>query len=164
MSSNKSNKHNMGPIIILILVGLILLLVETLLIPGFAVTGILGLCSLAAACYLAFTTLGNTAGIIITIGCIVLAAALIVWVMRSSTWKKATLNTKIDSKVDVNAGQTTVAVGSKGVALTRLAPMGMVRFEDGTKAEVSSSDGFLDQGSEVIVTSVENEKIFIKKL
>ena len=33
----------MGPIVILILVGLILLLVETLLIPGFAVTGILGI-------------------------------------------------------------------------------------------------------------------------
>lgn len=154
----------MGPIIILIVVGLLLLLVETLLIPGFAVTGILGLCSLAAACYLAFTTIGNTAGIIITIICILLAAALLVWVMRSSTWKKATLNTKIDSKVDVNADQKTVTVGSKGVAITRLAPMGMVRFEDGTKAEVSSADGFLDQGTEVIVTNLEEEKIFVKKL
>ena len=84
--------------------------------------------------------------------------------MRSSTWRKATLNTKIDSKVDVNADQKTIAVGSKGTALTRLAPMGMVRFEDGTKAEVASADGFLDQGCEVIVTAVENEKIFIKKL
>ena len=95
----------MGPIIILIVVGLILLLVETLLIPGFAVTGILGLCSMAAACWLAFTNIGNTAGIIVTVVCILLATALLVWVMRSSTWKKATLNTKIDSKVDVNADQ-----------------------------------------------------------
>ena len=154
----------MGPIIILIVVGLILLLVETLLIPGFAVTGILGLGSMAAACWLAFTTIGNTAGIIVTVVCILLAAALLVWVMRSSTWKKATLNTKIDSKVDVNAERKPIAVGSKGTALTRLAPMGMVRFEDGTKAEVASADGFLDQGCEVIVTAVENEKIFIKKL
>lgn len=153
----------MGPIIILIVVGLLLLLVETLLIPGFAVTGILGLCSMAAACYLTFTTFGNTAGIIVTIICILLAAALLVWVMRSSTWKKATLNTKIDSKVDVNADKTGIAVGSKGVAITRLAPMGMVRFEDGTKAEVSSADGFLDQGTEVIVTNLEEEKIFVKK-
>ena len=69
----------MGPIIILIVVGLLLLLVETLLIPGFAVTGILGICSLGAACWLAFTRLGNTAGIIVTIVCILLAAALIAW-------------------------------------------------------------------------------------
>ena len=40
----------MGPIILLILLGLILLLVETLLLPGFFFTGILGVLSLAAAC------------------------------------------------------------------------------------------------------------------
>lgn len=154
----------MGPIIILIVVGLLLLLVETLLIPGFAVTGILGICSLGAACWLAFTRLGNTAGIIVTIVCILLAAALIVWVMRASTWKKATLNTKIDSKVDVNADQHSIAVGSKGTTVTRLAPMGMVRFEDGTKAEVNSSDGFVDPGCAVEVSAIEGEKIFIKKI
>lgn len=154
----------MGPVIILIIVGLLLLLVETLLIPGFAVTGILGVASLAAACYLAFTRIGTTAGVICVIVCILLATALLVWVLRSSTWKKATLNTKIDSKVDVNANKHGIEVGSKGVAITRLAPMGMVRFENGTKAEVSSAEGFVDQGSEVVVTATEDEKIFIKKL
>jgi len=154
----------MGPIIILIIVGLLLLLVETLLIPGFAVTGILGIGCMGAACWLAFTRIGTTAGVIVTIICILLAVALLVWVMRSSTWKKATLNTKIDAKVDVNADKTGIAVGTRGTAITRLAPMGMVRFEDGTKAEVSSADGFLDQGCEVEVSSVEGEKIFIKKL
>ena len=154
----------MGPIIILIAVGLLLLLVETLLIPGFAVTGILGIASLGAACYLAFTRLGTTAGIIVTVICILLAAALLVWVLRSSTWKKATLNTNIDAKVDVNADQKTVAVGTKGTSVTRLAPMGMVRFEDGSKAEVNSLDGFIDPGAEVVVDSINGEKIFIKKL
>ena len=154
----------MGPIIILIIVGLLLLLVETLLLPGFAVTGILGIVSMGAACWLAFTRLGNTAGIIVTVVCLLLAAALLMWVMRSSTWKKATLDTKIDSKVDVNADKTGIAVGSKGTTVTRLAPMGMVRFEDGTKAEVSSADGFIDPGKEVVVDSIDGEKIFIKKL
>ena len=154
----------MGPIIILIIVGLLLLLVETLLIPGFAVTGILGIGCLGAACWLAFTKIGTTAGVIVTVICILLAVALLVWVMRSSTWKKATLNTKIDAKVDVNADKTGISVGARGTAITRLAPMGMVRFEDGTKAEVSSSVGFVDQGCEVEVSSIEGEKIFIKKL
>lgn len=147
----------------MIIVGLILLLVETLLIPGFAVTGILGIASMAAACYLAFTRIGTVAGIICVVVCILLATALLVWVLRSSTWKKATLNTNIDAKVDVNAGRKGIAVGSKGTAVTRLAPMGMVRFEDGTKAEVCSAEGFLDQGTDVVVTSMEDEKIFIKK-
>ena len=154
----------MGPVIILIAVGLILLLVETLLIPGFAVTGILGIASMAAACWLAFTRIGTTAGVLTVIVCLLLATALLVLVLRSSTWKKATLNTKIDSKVDVNANQTEITVGKKAIATTRLAPMGMVRFEDGTKAEVCSAEGFVDQGSEVVVTEIQDEKIFIKKL
>lgn len=154
----------MGPIVILIVVGLLLLLVETLLLPGFAVTGILGIACMGGACWLAFTTYGTTAGVIVTVICILLAAGLIVWVMRSSTWKKATLNTKIDAKVDVNADRAGIAVGTRGTAITRLAPMGMVRFEDGSKAEVSSASGFVDQGSEVEVSSIEGEKIFIKKL
>ena len=154
----------MGPIVILIIVGLILLLVETLLIPGFAVTGILGLLSLAAACFLAFTTVGTTAGIIVTAICIVLAAALVILVLRSSTWEKVSLNTNIDEAVDVKPAQKGIAPGSKGVTVTRLAPMGTVRFEDGTRAEVSSTEGFVDPGCEVEVTSVEEEKIFIKKL
>ena len=154
----------MGPVIILILVGLVLLLVETLLIPGFAVTGILGLASMAAACWLAFTNIGTTAGVICVVVCILLTIALLVWLLRSSTWKKATLNTNIDSKVDVNADKKGIEVGSKGVTVTRLAPMGMVRFEDGTKAEVNSADGFVDPGREVVVDAIDGEKIFIKKL
>ena len=154
----------MGPVIILILVGLVLLLVETLLIPGFAVTGILGLASMAAACWLAFTNIGTTAGVICVVVCILLTAALLVWLLRSSTWKKATLNTNIDSKVDVNADKKGIEVGKKGVTVTRLAPMGMVRFEDGTKAEVNSADGFVDPGREVVVDAIDGEKIFIKKL
>ncbi len=154
----------MGPVIILIIVGLILLLVETLLIPGFAVTGILGLASLAAACWLAFTRIGTTVGILTVVVCILLATVLLVLVLRSSTWKKATLNTKIDSKVDVNSSQKGITVGKKAVTVTRLAPMGMVRFEDGTKAEVNSTEGFVDPGKDVEVCAVEEEKIFVKKL
>ena len=147
----------------MIAVGLILLLVETLLLPGFAVTGILGIASMAAACWLAFTRIGTTAGILTVVVCLLLATALLVLVLRSSTWKKATLNTKIDSKVDVNAGQTEITVGKKAVAITRLAPMGMVRFEDGTKAEVNSTEGLIDPGKEVEVCAVEGEKIFVKQ-
>lgn len=154
----------MGPIIILILVGLILLLVETLLVPGFAITGILGLASMGAACYLAFVNIGSTAGIIVTAVCILLATALVILVLRSATWKKVSLETNLDQAVDVKPAQKGIAAGSKGVTVTRLAPMGTVRFADGTKAEVSSTEGFIDPGTEVEVVSVEDEKIFIKKL
>ena len=154
----------MGPIVILILVGLILLLVETLLIPGFAVTGILGIASMGAACYLAFTRMGNTAGIIVTAICIVLGIGLVLLALRSATWKKVTLETSLDEAVDVKPEQKGIATGATGVAVSRLAPIGMIRLDDGTKVEAASSDGLINAGTRVEVDSVVSEKIFVKKI
>ena len=75
----------MGPVIILLIVGLVLLLVELLLIPGFAITGILGVGSMAAGCWLCFARFGNLAGIVITVASILLTTILLVLVLRSST-------------------------------------------------------------------------------
>ncbi|MBO4656389.1 MAG: hypothetical protein J5639_01305 [Bacteroidales bacterium] len=152
----------MGPIILLILLGLILLFIETLLLPGFVFTGILGICSLVAACYFGFVNYGNTGGIITVIISVAVAAAFMVWILRSKTWKKATLNTEIKAAVDQRPHEKGITVGCKGVTATRLNPMGRVRFENGEEAEVHSVDGLIEARSNVEVTSVEEEKIFVK--
>ncbi|MBR4771896.1 MAG: hypothetical protein IK009_04090 [Bacteroidales bacterium] len=152
----------MGPIILLILLGLILLFIETLLLPGFVFTGILGICSLVAACYFGFVNYGNTGGIITVIISVAVAAAFMVWILRSKTWKKATLNTEIKAAVDQRPHEKGIAVGTKGVTATRLNPMGRVRFENGEEAEVHSLDGLIEARSNVVVDSVEEEKIFVK--
>jgi len=55
----------MSLIITLIVIGLILLAIEVLIIPGFGVAGILGLLSLAGAAVLGFTMFSTTTGLII---------------------------------------------------------------------------------------------------
>ena len=152
----------MGPIILLILLGLILLLVETLLLPGFFFTGILGVLSLAAACYFGFVNFGNTGGIITVIISVLVAAAFMVWILRSKTWKKATLNTEIKATVDQRPVDKGITAGMKGVAQTRLNPMGRVRFDNGEEAEVHSLDGLIDARKNVVVEQVDEEKIFVK--
>jgi len=152
----------MGPIILLILLGLILLLVETLLLPGFFFTGILGVLSFAAACYFAFVNYGNTAGIITIIICVLVAAAFMVWILSSKTWKKATLNTEIKASVDKRPKEKGIGIGMKGVTATRLNPMGRVLFENGQETEVHSIDGLIEARSQVEVTQIDEEKIFVK--
>lgn len=152
----------MGPIILLILLGLILLLVETLLLPGFFFTGILGVLSLAAACYFGFVNFGNTGGIVTIIICVIVAAAFMVWILRSKTWKKATLNTEIKASVDQRPKDKGIAVGMPGVTTTRLNPMGRVRFDNGEEAEVHSLDGLIEARTAVRVAEIEEEKIFVK--
>ena len=152
----------MGFVITLILVGLVLIFAEILLIPGVGVAGILGLLSLAGSCYYAFAELGNVTGIIVTAINTVLVVALTVWVLRAKTWKRFALETNIVSKA-VPTESVTVAVGDKGKTITRLAPMGTVRFGE-TAVEVKALEGLVDPGVMVEVVLIEDNRITVRPL
>lgn len=152
----------MGFIITLILVGLVLMFAEILIIPGVGVAGILGLLSMGGSCFYAFYEFGNTVGAIVTAVNVVLVVALAVWVLRAKTWKRMSLETKIDSKA-VSDKASVVAVGDRGKTLTRLAPMGSARFGDYV-IEVKAVEGMLDPEVPVQVVLIEENKIYVKPL
>ncbi len=149
----------MGLVVILILLGVILLLAEILLVPGVGVAGFLGLASLAGSCVFAFRVFGVRTGTIIIAVNVVLVVALTVWVLRARTWKKFTLNAKIDNSVA--EGVKPLAVGDVGRTVTRLAPMGQARFPGGPY-EVKSSCGMVASGTDVEVILIEDKKIIVR--
>ncbi|MBE6215309.1 MAG: serine protease [Bacteroidales bacterium] len=151
----------MGLIIALVLVGLVLILAEILLIPGVGVAGILGLLSLGGSCYYSFYEFGNlTGGIVTGVNALLLVITLI-YVLRAKTWKRMSLETNIDSKA-VDDDSSYIAVGDKGQAVTRLAPMGMVRFGERT-VEVKALEGILESGTDVEVVMIEDRRIYVNK-
>src|SRR5574344_1605262 len=102
----------MSLIITLIIIGLILLAIEVLIIPGFGVAGILGLLALAGAAVLGFTMFDTTTGLIV-LAAIILATSISTWlILRSKTWKRATLKEKISSRVDTNPEEKGITPGS----------------------------------------------------
>ena len=149
----------MGFIITLILVGLVLIFAEILLIPGVGIAGILGLLSMGGSCFYAFSQLGPVAGAIITAVNALLITALTVWVLRAKTWKRFTLNTNIDSKAVSSDG--VLSVGERGKTVTRLAPMGMVRFDDDS-VEVKALEGMIDPGVDVEIVMIEDNKVYVR--
>ena len=148
-------------IITLVLVGLILLGIELLVIPGFGVVGILGLLSFAASCYLSFVNFGAMAGAVVAVALVALVSLFVVLVLRSKTWKKITLNTNIDSRIDDTPQSKGIEVGVRGLALTRLAPAGLAEFGD-VALEVFSRDSIIDAASAVEVVEVSDNKVFVK--
>ncbi|MBP5211164.1 MAG: NfeD family protein [Bacteroidales bacterium] len=154
----------MGPIILLILLGIILILAELLLIPGGIITGVLGVCSLAGASVYAFIHFGNVAGTLTVLLTVAALGVIIFYALRDKTWKKATLNTEIDAKVDTKPSEKGIEPGMPGVATTRLNPIGRARFMDKIEVEVQSEDGLIDPQCEITVSRVEDEKVFVKKL
>ena len=149
----------MGLIITLILLGLVLIFAEILIIPGIGVAGILGLLSIGGSCFYAFHQMGTTVGVIVTVADAALLVALTIWVLRAKTWKKLTLETTVDGKAV--AADEAILVGERGVTVTRLAPMGMVRF-GGESVEVKALEGMIDPGVDVEVVMIEDKKIYVQ--
>ena len=153
----------MALIISLSILGLLLIIAEIILIPGIFVAGTLGLVSIGAACWLAFDGIGPDAGYITIAANAVLAVVCAVLSLRSKTWKKLSLHTEIDSRTDSRPEDKGITVGSQGVTITRLAPMGKVLFGD-TTVECSARNGIVDPGQQVEVILIDDNKIFVKPL
>lgn len=146
--------------IILTIVGLVLVLSEIFLIPGVGVAGVLGVISLGGACYYVFYEFGLFPGAVFTGAILAVLIGLIAYTIKTKAWKKLALDTRIDSKVQ-NLEKETLSVGDTGKAVTRLAPIGMARF-DGRGYEVKSLEGMIDAGTDVEVVMFEDNKIYVK--
>ena len=152
----------MAFIIVLTIVGLVLILSEIFLIPGVGVAGVLGVLALGGACYYVFYEFGVVAGIIFTAAIVTVLIGLVIYTIKTKTWKKLAINTKIDSKAQ-DSGEESLSVGDTGKAVTRLAPIGMARI-NGKSYEVKSLEGMLDAGTEIEVVLFEDNKIYVKQV
>ena len=147
-------------IISLIILGLILLIVEAILIPGFGIAGILGILSIIASCFIGFSSYGAVIGGLIVLINIILVIITCYLTLRSNTWKKVTLNTSIDSKADIYQTTDTIEVGDIGEAITRLTPHGKGLF-NGTVADVFAQDSVIECGSTIEVKEIDKNKIIV---
>lgn len=90
---------NIALVVILIVAGVILLLLELFLLPGFGIAGIAGFLSLAGAVAAAYLRIGAMAGHITLAAAIVAAALAVYGFIRSHALQKMALDTSIESKV-----------------------------------------------------------------
>lgn len=150
-------------IVLLILLGAIFLMAELILLPGVSIGGILALgCDIAAG-YFAFAWYGTTAGWI-TVGVIFLVAIVVtILSLRAKTWQKLSLSQQITSSSMDTPQEHNVKIGDRGVAITRLAPMGKVEIA-GRMFEAKSTTELIDQQSDIEVTGFENFNIIVKKV
>ncbi len=145
-------------IITLIVLGIICLVLELLVIPG-GIVGIIGFLMMIGGVIGAYThsvMIGN----ITAVGTVVVTVLAVVLMLRSKTWRKLVLKTNIDGKMN-EINEDKVKVGMSGIAISRLAPMGKGKF--GNEAvEVTSNHGFIDVQSEIVITKIEGNKIYVK--
>lgn len=153
----------MGLIIFLLLLGDALVIAELLFIPGTILTGLLGLGSIAGSCYMAYTHFSPTTSIVIFVINIALLVVLTLILLRAKTWKKLSLETKINESFDKKPQERGLSVGQEGEASTRLAPIGKIVIGE-ESIEAISEDGFIDAKAPVVISKIEDYKIFVKRI
>ena len=153
----------MSLIITLIVIGIILLIIELLIIPGFGFAGVLGLLAVIGAVVLAFVQLGTTTGLIVLGSTIIALAVMTVFILRSKTWKKLSLKVNIDAKVDSAPDEKGLTIGMRGQTLSRLAPAGKIRINE-MDIEARSYDAIIDSGKQVEIIAIEDNKVTVKQV
>ena len=149
-------------VVTLLILGVILMLVEMLLIPGIGVAGFLSLGSLGVACWYAFAEISTAAGWWTTLAAVLVLGGMMFFALRAKTWRRFELKTEVTSKMGTESEG--VHVGDRGFAYTRLAPMGTGRFGSLT-CEVKSYDNrMVSAGTPVEVVAIEENKPLVKPL
>lgn len=148
-------------LVILVLFGVLFLVAEIVLLPGVSIGGILSLVCYGTAGYLAFHDYGVSAGVTVVAVIVVLSVLATVFSLRAKTWQRFSLRQKIASASNPTPEELEVKIGDRGVALSRLCPMGKVRI-GGTIVEAKSLDAYVDPRTEVEVVDFENFNVVVK--
>lgn len=146
-------------VLMLVLIGGVLVILEFLVFPGVNVAGVLGFICIIAGVYFGYSYYGSAVGHFILLGTTLFGIGLTWYALRSKTWKKLSLDTKIEGSVE--GVDDSVRAGDCGIAQGRLAPMGNVRIGE-VVVEAESLSGYIDANQPVEVVKVMKNKIIVK--
>ncbi len=147
-------------VLLLILIGLILIVIELIFVPGTTIVGIAGLACLVVGVFLSFQFFGPNVGWIVMIVSSVAGFGILVYGLRSKAWEKFSLKRAIDSKVNEDI-PLNLKVGQVGQAISALRPMGSAEF--GTKVvEVSSHGNYVKTGQKIQIVKIDNKKVYVE--
>jgi len=149
-------------IIFLIILGVVLFYVEFLIIPGVTIAGISGAILIIVGIYFGYKEFGPPVGHYI-LGLTALISILSVVVMlRSKTWERLALNTKIEGKTSSSL-ESEIQVGDSGETVTRMNPYGKVLINNKIY-EAKSSSSYIDSKTKIEVKKIDGSHLIVKPL
>ena len=135
-------------IILLILLGLFLLMMEILFVPGM-VLGFISVILMIAGIIFSFKDYGTTTGFIVVAATAAAAAVAVYGAFQSNIWKQLQVQSSMDGKANA-LEEGAVKTGDAGKTISRLNPIGKA-FINNLQVEVQALDGFIDQEKDITV-------------
>ena len=167
--------------VMIFIIGIILLLVEIFAIPGFGVTGVLGIIGIVTGLALVMVdkivfrfgpSVDGVREIVGSFAIVILAAVLSfvlsLWLSRklfapNRLFGSLALETSVDKAdgfVSFDTGKLQSLVGSRGVAHTVLRPSGKVMIADDVYPAVAET-GFIPRGTAIVVRREEQGQLYV---
>ncbi|MDI9420498.1 MAG: nodulation protein NfeD [Firmicutes bacterium] len=153
-------------VVVLFVLGILMLIAEIFIIPGFGIVGLLGLISILASIFLSFdnftaalTSLAITLAVTVVI-------IVILWkrFTKSRAWSRFVLLTREEkSKGYQGVRDYSDLVGKTGVTLSVLRPAGIVKIGD-QRYDVVSDGDFIANNTMVKVVHVEGNRIVVTEV
>ncbi len=148
-------------VISLVAIGLILLLVEILFVPGTTLVGLVGFIVLGIGVALSFNYFGKETGWM-TLGTTAVIAGLTLYVsFKSNLWSRFALKSTNTSKV--NEDPVGLAVGEEGVALSALRPIGKAEIGKRT-FEVKTLGAYVETGKRIRIIQINSNQIIVEPI
>lgn len=167
--------------LVIFIAGIILLLIEIFAVPGFGVTGVLGVIGIVTGLALVMVdkivfrrgpSLDGVSEIVgafaIVLAAAVLAIGLSLWLSRklfapNRLFGSLALETSVnqaDGFESFDTGKLRSVVGSRGIAHTVLKPSGKVMIDDNVYPAVAET-GFITKGTAVVVRREEQGQLYV---
>ncbi|NEM96241.1 hypothetical protein GXP69_00915 [Pontibacter sp. BT327] len=147
-------------VILLIVIGLVLIIVELVFIPGTTLIGILGFVLAGIGIWFGYATLGTPIGHIILGLTVLVSGVAFFYSFRGDSWNRFALKESIDSRVNEEY-QHNLQLGETGITVSALRPQGMAMFNE-QRHEVQSKGEFISSNTTVRIIKLNQHKIIVE--
>jgi len=153
-------------LVVLFLAGIILILLEIFVVPGFGITGIGGLIAVLGSLYFTFPTPQIALSILAAVMVLsILSAIILIKVFGGSRfWKNISLGESqtTDSGYIAHIDKSDLP-GTRGKTLTPLRPAGIVLI-NGERIDVVSEGGYIDKDKAIEIVSVSGSRVVVREI
>jgi membrane-bound ClpP family serine protease len=149
-------------IISLLAIGLGLIIVELVFIPGTTVVGLLGLIFSIVGIVVSYSHFGDDTGFYILMGTSVTTLVALFYSFRTGAWTRFSLKSTIDSKVNEGMLQL-LNIGDEGITRSPLRPMGTAEFRN-QQYEVRSLGSFVESGTPIKIVQILSNQIIVEPI
>jgi len=151
-----------GVIVALLLLGILLILLEIVFVPGTTIVGIGGGILLVIGIYLAYGLGGNIGHISLFSSLVIVLLALGV-MLKGKTWQRMALKDTVSGRSPANVHEGQLRSGDRGVTIGRLNPMGKANFGDAI-IEVHTTGELIDPDTEIEVVKVTGNRVQVRSI